>query len=435
MPQRLTVVLAIAVVVVVGGTAIAQTAQRFSDVPSDHEAHEAVEWAASVGLTVGYGDGTFGPDDPLSRWQAVTFMERYYDDILQASESDRFTRGDMMMLLKAIDDGDSTASSTGPEPESESGRWLPRPEGRTADGRCGHRVGDTDYYAWEDCAWDTYNDPALRRAEMQALAARVWAETLARGKPAEPPALVEGQCTERRAAACYLPPTHTISIESGVTLRSLLHELAHALITGDPLMADCYADWTHVVPHCAHGPLFRCAADALYVRHADLDPAGVCGAVPDTGDWTVSSSASLAGAYTEWNVNDGTRVFPVHLVIRCTAGTQLRVWFQRGDDWLLGPNGVALVDYRFGGQSQPKRTAAGDSAHNGDHWILEKPAGFLADMSADATGRLHVGLVSTNVSRSGGTRWGDGTPTTDAEATLRTTGYRIHVQPFVDACN
>ena len=109
MPQRLTVALSIAVAVVVGGTAIAQTAQRFSDVPSDHEAHEAVEWAASVGLTVGYDDGTFGPDDPLSRWQAVTFMERYYDNILQASKSGRFTRGDMMMLLKAIDDGDSTA--------------------------------------------------------------------------------------------------------------------------------------------------------------------------------------------------------------------------------------------------------------------------------------------------------------------------------------
>ena len=116
MPQRLTVALSIAVAVVVGGTAIAQTAQRFSDVPSDHEAHEAVEWAASVGLTVGYDDGTFGPDDPLSRWQAVTFMEHYYDNILQASKSGRFTRGDMMMLLKAIDDGDSTAPPTSAAP-------------------------------------------------------------------------------------------------------------------------------------------------------------------------------------------------------------------------------------------------------------------------------------------------------------------------------
>lgn len=435
MPQRLTVALAIAVVAVVGGTAIAQTAQRFSDVPADHEAHEAVEWAASVGLTVGYGDGTFGPDDPLSRWQAVTFMERYYDDVLQASESDRFTRGDMMLLLKAIEDGDGSPARTEPEPQPQSGRWLSRPENRTAEGRCTHRINDDDLYEWEECAWRTYTDPVLGRDAMNALAARVWTETLARGKPEGLPALTEGQCAGYHAAACYLPATHTISIETGVTLRAILHELAHALITGDAVMSDCYADWTAVVPHCAHGPLFRCAADALYQRYADLDPAGVCGTVPDTGDWAVSSSDSLAGSYTEWSINDGTSVFAVHLVIRCTAGTHLRVVFQRGDEWRLGPHGVALVDYRFGGQSQPRRAAAGDSSHNDDNWIFGDPAGFLADMSADTTGRLHVGLVSTNVSRSGGTRWGDGTPTVDAEATLRTTGYRTHVRPFVDACS
>ena len=120
MPQRLTVALTIAVVTVVGGTAIAQTAQRFSDMPLAHEAHEAVEWAASVGLTVGYGDGTFGPDDPLSRWQAVTFMERYYDDVLQASESEDFTRGDMMMLLHEMAGKPSPAATpeAGPQPST-----------------------------------------------------------------------------------------------------------------------------------------------------------------------------------------------------------------------------------------------------------------------------------------------------------------------------
>ena len=72
----------------------------------------------------------------------------------------------------------------------------------------------------------------MGRAEMQALTERVWAETNARGKPANPLTLTEGQCFEARAAACYLPSSHTISVESVVTLRSLLHELAHALITG-----------------------------------------------------------------------------------------------------------------------------------------------------------------------------------------------------------
>ena len=432
MPKRLTVAVIAAAVLTVGGAAAAQSVQRFPDVPPDHEAHEAVEWAAEAGVTTGYDDGTFRPEVPLSKRHAVVFVERYYDEILGAAESEDFTRADMMVLLKAIDDGSTTTPESEPEPEA---RWLPRPEDRTADGRCGHRVNDTDFYEWEDCAWGDHSDPAMGRVEMEALAARVWAETKARGKPSDPPALTEGHCTERRAVACYLPGTHTISIESGVTLRTLLHELAHALITGDDVMADCYTDWTSVVPHCAHGALFRCAADALYVRYADLDAAGVCGTPPDLGDWTVSSSYSLAGAYTEWAVSEGTSSFPVNLVIRCSQGARLRVSFQRGDDWRLGPHGVGLVDHRFGGQSQVKRIAAGDSAHNDDNWILDNPSGFLADLAADTSGRLFVALVSTNVSRSGGTRWGDGTPTVAAEATLRTTGYVEHVQPHVDACD
>ncbi len=137
---------------------------------------------------------------------------------------------------------------------------------------------------------------------MEALTERVWAETLARGRPANPPTLVEGRCTEHRAAACYLPGTHTISIETGVTQRAILHELAHALITGDDTMADCYADWRHAVASCAHGVLFRCAADALYVRYGDIDPAGVCGEVPDLGEWARSTGEGRTGDWVEWRL-------------------------------------------------------------------------------------------------------------------------------------
>ncbi|MYJ85873.1 MAG: S-layer homology domain-containing protein [Acidimicrobiaceae bacterium] len=80
---------------------VAQSVQRFSDVLADHPQADAIAWAAGVGLTVGYGDGTFRPDDPLPRWAALIFMERFYD-VLQASESDGFTRGDMMQLLHTI---------------------------------------------------------------------------------------------------------------------------------------------------------------------------------------------------------------------------------------------------------------------------------------------------------------------------------------------
>ena len=93
-----------AVVAAPGSTAIAQS-QRFPDVPDDHYAHGAIEWAADAGVTVGYTDGTFKPQRPLIRRHAVVFMERYYDEILGAEESDDFTRGDMMVLLKAINDG------------------------------------------------------------------------------------------------------------------------------------------------------------------------------------------------------------------------------------------------------------------------------------------------------------------------------------------
>lgn len=108
MSKRL-VAAAVAVLVLVGGTAVAHT-EHFSDVSADHPAADAIGWAAHVGLTVGYGDGTFGPDGTISRWQAVTFMERYFDDILAARESPDFTRGDMMRLLHSINTGLPTAS-------------------------------------------------------------------------------------------------------------------------------------------------------------------------------------------------------------------------------------------------------------------------------------------------------------------------------------
>ena len=97
-------VLAAGLIGALTATAVAQS-QRFPDVPPDHYAHEAVEWAAEVGVTTGYTDGTFRPERPLIKRHAVVFMERYYDEILQAEESEDFTRGDMMVLLKAINDG------------------------------------------------------------------------------------------------------------------------------------------------------------------------------------------------------------------------------------------------------------------------------------------------------------------------------------------
>ena len=100
MPKRtLLVVIAAVVALSVAGTVAAQSTLRFSDVPTDHPDFAAINWAAEVGVTNGYGDGTFRPEQPLSFRHATVFLARYYEDILGADVSAGFTRSDMMRVL------------------------------------------------------------------------------------------------------------------------------------------------------------------------------------------------------------------------------------------------------------------------------------------------------------------------------------------------
>lgn len=48
----------------------------FSDVPADHWAFEPVEWAAQAGIASGFPDGTFRPDEPVTRAQVMSFLYR-----------------------------------------------------------------------------------------------------------------------------------------------------------------------------------------------------------------------------------------------------------------------------------------------------------------------------------------------------------------------
>lgn len=49
----------------------------YTDVAAEAEYAAAVRWAAAEKLISGYGDGTFGPEDTLSREQLVTILWRY----------------------------------------------------------------------------------------------------------------------------------------------------------------------------------------------------------------------------------------------------------------------------------------------------------------------------------------------------------------------
>lgn len=49
---------------------------RFSDVPDDHTHAEGVHWASDHRLVSGYPDGSFRPDDSLTRGQLATILHR-----------------------------------------------------------------------------------------------------------------------------------------------------------------------------------------------------------------------------------------------------------------------------------------------------------------------------------------------------------------------
>jgi len=51
-------------------------APAFADVPADHTFIDEVTWAASEGITNGYGDGGFHPADTVSRQAMVAFLHR-----------------------------------------------------------------------------------------------------------------------------------------------------------------------------------------------------------------------------------------------------------------------------------------------------------------------------------------------------------------------
>ena len=72
-----------------GGSAGAGAAPAFTDLPEDSLYYDAVLWAVGQDITKGTGDGTtFSPDAPCTRGQIVTFLYRaaYAPNPLEASK-------------------------------------------------------------------------------------------------------------------------------------------------------------------------------------------------------------------------------------------------------------------------------------------------------------------------------------------------------------
>ncbi len=60
-----------------GVTDIAADRADFTDVPADSTLAPAIRWAVGEGIVKGYGNGKFGPDDPVTREQMATMLYRY----------------------------------------------------------------------------------------------------------------------------------------------------------------------------------------------------------------------------------------------------------------------------------------------------------------------------------------------------------------------
>ena len=54
------------------------TTPYFSDVPSTHWAFRYIQKLKELGITTGYGDGRYGPEDPVTRAQMATFLYRAF---------------------------------------------------------------------------------------------------------------------------------------------------------------------------------------------------------------------------------------------------------------------------------------------------------------------------------------------------------------------
>ena len=59
------------------GSPIVSDSIDYNDVQPQDWYGEAVRWANSAGVATGYGNGTFGPNDPITREQMATMLWRY----------------------------------------------------------------------------------------------------------------------------------------------------------------------------------------------------------------------------------------------------------------------------------------------------------------------------------------------------------------------
>lgn len=104
--------------------AAAVAVSRFTDVADDHPSAAEIESAAAEGWMLGYGDGTFGPDQTLTESQLAKIISRVFDDLrCPTDECEGITRAEAAVFAVAGADAVKArrANPVVVEPDGEPG--------------------------------------------------------------------------------------------------------------------------------------------------------------------------------------------------------------------------------------------------------------------------------------------------------------------------
>lgn len=139
----------------------------FRDVPTDAYYYEAVKWAQKKGITGGIGDGLFGPNQPCTRAQIVTFLWRaagapvvnYAMDLTDVPSDAYYAEAVRWALSQGITTGtaDGRFSPNAPCTRAQSVTFLFRASKASADGAPAFSDVAADAYYAEAVKWATDN--------------------------------------------------------------------------------------------------------------------------------------------------------------------------------------------------------------------------------------------------------------------------------------
>ena len=139
----------------------------FRDVSTDAYYYEAVKWAQKKGITGGIGDGLFGPNQPCTRAQIVTFLWRaagspvvnYAMDLADVPGDAYYAEAVRWALSQGITTGtaDDKFSPNAPCTRAQSMTFLFRASKASADGAPAFSDVAADAYYAEAVKWATDN--------------------------------------------------------------------------------------------------------------------------------------------------------------------------------------------------------------------------------------------------------------------------------------